>query len=199
MIPFTYEVIESTERGMTIRYNSPGRTSVDIGTHAPTPLESVHAIAMQYSPLTMWLDQDAERIVVPVGTSGSYEPPVPQQPTLESARADKLAELADWRYRQEISGVFIGGARIKTDRESQATINSAFTSLSQGFITSVDWKADGGVWIKLTAEQLTPIAIAVATHVQACFTAEKELAAEINALQTIEQIQAFSFPDLVVQ
>lgn len=197
MIPFSYEVIESTERGMVIRYTSPGRDPVDIGTHAPTPLESVEAIAMQYSPVAMWLDQDAERVVVPVGTAGSYEPPVPPPVTLESAKEAKLAELADWRYRQEIGGVNFFGARIKTDRESQATVNSAFTSLSQGFITSIDWKAAGGVWIQLGLEQIRPIAQAVAAHVQACFTAEKNLAAEINALTTIEEVEAFQFPDFV--
>ena len=197
MIPFSYEVIESTDRGMVLRYTSPGRDPVDIGTHAPTPEESLDAIAMQYSPVPMWLAQDAERVVVPVGTAGSYEPPVPPPLTLESAKAAKLAELADWRYQKEVAGIFVGGAKIKTDRESQATINSAFTSLSQGFITSVDWKAAGGVWIQLTLTQLAPIAQAVAAHVQTCFTAEKNIAAEIEALTTIEAVQAFTFPDVV--
>lgn len=196
-IPYTYEVIQSTAQGMTLRYTSPGRAPVTMGTHAPTPQESVDAIAWQYSPLAMWAAQDAERVVVPVGTTGAFTPPVPEPVTLASAKAAKLAELAAWRYEKEVGGVVLLGARIKTDRESQATVNSAFTSLSQGFITSIDWKADGGVWIQLGLAQITPIAQAVAMHVQSCFTAEKALAAEIAALTTIEAVQAFTFPDVV--
>ena len=201
MIPYTYEVIDSSAQGMTLRYTSPGREPYITGTHAPTPGESVDAIAFQYSPVMQWMDQDAERVVVPVGTSGSWTPPAPPEPevvTLASARAAKLAELAEWRYNQEVGGISIGGARIRTDRESQATITGAFISLSQGLATSVDWKAEGGVWVQLTLAEIAPLAAAVVAHVQACFSAERVLSEQIQAAQTIEAVQAIAFPDEVL-
>lgn len=197
MIPFTYEVIASNEQGMVLRYTSPGREPVDIGTHAPTPGESLDAIAMQYSPVAMWMAQDAERVVVPVGTTGSYTPPAAPAVTLETLRAAKLAELAAWRYAQETAGVVVGGAKIRTDRESQATITGAYISLSQGLAQSIDWKAEGGQWVQLTLAQITPIAQAVVAHVQACFTAERLLAAQIQAASTEAELAAVHFPEIV--
>ena len=198
MIPYTYQVIQSSPKGMVLRYTSPGREPVSIGTHAPTPGESLDAIAMQYSPVPMWLAQDAERVVVPVGTTGSYTPPAPPAVTLESVKAQKLADLAAWRYDKEVGGISIAGSRIKTDRESQATITGAFISLSQGLATSIDWKAEGGVWVQLTLAQIAPIAQAVVAHVQACFSAERLIAEEIQAATTIEAVQAIAFPDEVL-
>ncbi|MEN6402942.1 MAG: DUF4376 domain-containing protein, partial [Armatimonadia bacterium] len=98
---------------------------------------------------------------------------------------------------QETSGVVVGGAKIRTDRESQATVTGAFVTLSQGLVQSVDWKAEDGVWVQLTLAEITPIAAAVASHVQACFTAERLLAQQINAAQTIEEINAVHFPEIV--
>lgn len=197
MIPYTYEVIESSTQGMVLRYHSPGRESVDIGTHAPVVGESVDAIAWQYSPVARWMAEDAERVVVPVGTSGSYTPPAATTDTFEARKAAKLEALAAWRYQQETAGVVIGGAKIKTDRESQATITGAFITLSQGLVQSIDWKAEGGVWVQLTLAEIAPIAAAVAAHVQACFTAERLLSSQIEAATTDEQLAAVHFPEIV--
>lgn len=95
--------------------------------------------------------------------------------------ADKLAQLAALRYEKETAGITIAGATIKTDRESQATVASAYTSMKNGLLAQVDWKAANG-WVTITLAQLEPIAQAVAAHVQACFSRERELT---NTLQAI--------------
>lgn len=87
--------------------------------------------------------------------------------------ADKLALLADLRFQKETAGIVVGGVSIKTDRESQALISGAYSSLKNGLLTSIDWKGANG-WVTVTLAQLEPIAQAVASHVQACFTRERQ-------------------------
>lgn len=95
--------------------------------------------------------------------------------------ADKLAELAALRYEKETAGITVAGASIKTDRESQATLASAYTSMKNGLLAQVDWKASNG-WVTVTLAQLEPIAQAVAAHVQACFSRERALASALQAI-----------------
>lgn len=198
-IPYTYEVTQADEFGTMLLYKSPGRPDIPMGVHTPREGETLDMVAAMYAPIAMWLDMERPRIVPEVGTTGAYTPanPVDAPMTLERAKAEKLAELAADRYAREVGGITIGGASIKTDRESQGTVTGAFISLSQGLATSIDWKADNGQWVKLTAAEITPIAQAVVAHVQACFTAEAQLAAEVNAATTIEAVQAITFPEIV--
>lgn len=196
-IPYTYEVTEADENGIVLLFKSPGRPDMPVGAHTPREGESLDAVASMYAPIGNWLDMDRARVVPAVGATGSYAPPSPEPVTLESAKAQKLAELAAWRYEMEIAGINVAGSKIKTDRESQATLTGAFISLSQGLAASIDWKADGGQWVTLTLAEITPIAQAVVAHVQACFTAEKALAAEIRSMTSIEAVQSFTFPEFV--
>lgn len=198
MIPYTYEIISVDEqaRAMEVVYSSEGRQTMHIGARLPYVGESLESIIQMYSPVAYWMEQDAQ-VVVPELGSGEIVPPAPEPVTLESAKRDKLAELAAWRYAKEVGGINVAGAKVKTDRESQATLTGAFISLSQGLLQSVDWKLDNGQWATLTLAEITPIAQAVVSHVQACFTAEKLMAAEINALPTIEAVQSYTFPEFV--
>jgi hypothetical protein len=113
-------------------------------------------------------------------------PPV-QTPATKDDRDAKKAALAAKRYEVEIGGIEIAGAKVKTDRESQASLTGAYTSLKEGMLTSIDWKTEDG-WVTLDLESCEAIAQAVAVHVQACFTQEKELSALIDAAQTVEDL-----------
>ncbi len=95
--------------------------------------------------------------------------------------ADKLAQLAALRFEKETAGLTVGGSSIKTDRESQAALTGAYTSLKNGLLATIDWKASGG-WVSLTLAQVEPLAQAVAAHVQACFTRERQHADAIQAI-----------------
>lgn len=110
-------------------------------------------------------------------------------PTLEEAKALKLAELATARYREETGGIIVGGVTIATDRESQAMLTGAYVSLKQGLVEAVNWKGDDG-WVPSTLAEIEPIAQAVGQHVQACFTREKGLAAQVTAATTAEEVNA---------
>ena len=113
---------------------------------------------------------------------------VPQPATAEAKDAKKAA-LAAKRYEVEIGGIEIAGAKVKTDRESQASLTGAYTSLQAGLLTGIDWKTEDG-WVTLNLATCEAIAQAVASHVQQSFSREKELSALIDAAETVEDLQA---------
>lgn len=95
--------------------------------------------------------------------------------------ADKLAQLAAYRYEKETAGITVNGTQIKTDRESQGAIASSYLSLKDGILNGVRWKGKNG-WVSLTLPQARGIAQAVAEHVQACFQRESELTDALLAI-----------------
>lgn len=107
-------------------------------------------------------------------------------------RAVRLKDLADHRWNVETGGVTLpSGARILTDRESQAQVNSAYTSLRDDFIATADFKGENG-WVLITLEEIAPIAKAVARHVQPCFTAERRVGEKIKAAEDAEALHAIN-------
>lgn len=188
-IEYTYEIVkvDKSARVMEVVYTAEGRQTMHIGARLPYVGESLESVVQMYSPVAYWLEQEAE-VVVPALGSGSIGQVTLE--TLETAKAKKLAEIAAWRYGVETAGVTLGGATLRTDRESQSQITSAYTSLKNGLLTSVNWKSADGQWVALTLAQIEPIATAVAQHVQSCFNAEMALTQQVNYAQTIEAVNA---------
>tara|TARA_Y100000588_G_scaffold387078_1_gene484056 strand:- start:19158 stop:19814 length:657 start_codon:yes stop_codon:yes gene_type:complete len=102
-----------------------------------------------------------------------------------------LDDLAAHRYQVETGGITLpDGSRIHTDRGSQAQLASAYQSLTQPFVASIDWKGPDG-WVNVTEVELRPIAEAVAKHVQGCFTAERRVSEQqIDAASTVDDLVA---------
>ena len=123
----------------------------------------------------------------------AYEP-APRVVTVPDAITEKKNALAALRFGYEVGGITVGGARIKTDRESQAQLTGAYISLKFGLRTSVDWKGENG-WVSVTLAELEPIAHAVSAHVQNSFTQERIHSQEIDRMvangATVEEIQAY--------
>jgi len=110
---------------------------------------------------------------------------------LEILKTKKITELAQRRYTAEITGITVNGSEIKTDRESQAMITGAYNAIQINPNKTIDWKGTNG-WATLNATAITAIASAVADHVQACFTREKELTELINAVSTFDELEAIN-------
>lgn len=101
--------------------------------------------------------------------------PVHVEAYLETIRQRLRRTLAAHRYKVEVGGyVLPNGVRLHTGREDQAMLNSAFQTLSQPFVTEVDWKAPTG-WIKVDLETIRPLAQHCTYHVQSCFSAERRV------------------------
>lgn len=151
---------------------SDGRTRTDPSTFTAAEIADAGYTAAPskpaYDPATQSLGWD--------GTGWTVEA-IP----LADLRAAKAAALAEYRWQQETGGLDLpGGGRVHTDRTSQAMINGAYSSLAQGFVSAVEFKGESG-WMTLDLSAVTAIAQAVAGHVQACFAAEKAVAAQIEA------------------
>ena len=97
-------------------------------------------------------------------------------------KADLSADLAAYRYEQEVGGVSLpNGMEVRTDRETRASITEAVNALEAGLmIAPIPWKLATG-WADLTHNDLKGIAAAVAAHVQACFAAERAVQVQIDA------------------
>jgi len=113
-------------------------------------------------------------------------------PDVDLIRADKIADLAAYRYDRETAGIIVNGARIKTDRESQAMINGAKAYSDLNEAITIDWKSENG-WVTIDRTTILIIAQAVAAHVQACFNRERVHAEAINALTTASEIRDYDF------
>jgi hypothetical protein len=108
---------------------------------------------------------------------------------LKIAQAAKLAEIADARWKAETGGVTVGGMTVDTSRESQALITGAALAATLDDAYTCRWKAAGG-FVTLDAATILTVAAAVRQHVQACFDREAELAEQIEAAETVEDLEA---------
>lgn len=199
-IPYSYEIVavDAAARSMLVRYQSPGRPAQVIGARLPMDGEPLLKVIAEFAPVQLWAQLDAGFTLPAVGHSGfvaADSVPVVLPPTLDEAKAAKRAQIASWRYDREVAGISVGGSHIKTDRESQATITGAFTALSGGLVASVDWKTGTGEFVSLGLPEISAIAAAVTQHVQACFSAEAQLVALVDAATTFEQVDAVELPD----
>ena len=135
------------------------------------------------------------RLLFQAAVTGEFGPITPAPVvvrTVTEARTEKLSELAKLRLEHEEAGITIGGARIDTNRGAQAMLTAAFTSMTAGFISSTPWKGADGVFRPVTLAQITPIAQAVAIHVNACFSNEQTHTTAIAALpDDVAQIDAY--------
>ena len=112
-----------------------------------------------------------------------------EPPSIDYLKKQVYACIANARYGCETYGVYLpDGTFIKTDRESQSQINSAFNSLVNGFITSTYWKSDSENFNNLNLEQLKTIGSIVAIHVSKCFEIEKNKCDEVKSLMTVEEL-----------
>lgn len=110
--------------------------------------------------------------------------------TLAALKVEKLQELASCRFFVETGGIMIGDVLVRTDRESQAQLSSAVTSLREGYVQTVPWKGGNGVWVQVGLEEITPVAQAVSVHVQNCFSREKELADLVELAASAEDVNS---------
>lgn len=113
----------------------------------------------------------------------------PPQPV--RTQAVLLAEVAAKRWLVETGGILIGGTPIATDRDSQAQLTSAYTSLKSGLIVDTPWKAADGSFTLVTLAEIEPVAQAVAAHVRACFAAEQAHNQAISALATQAELDGY--------
>lgn len=110
---------------------------------------------------------------------------------IEMLKATQLGKLAALRYAKETGGLNVGGANVRTDRESQGLINGAYALVQAQPNKVISWKTDAG-FVQLDAAQVSAIAVAVGDHVQNCFETEAAHAAAIQALTDPAAVVAYN-------
>lgn len=108
--------------------------------------------------------------------------------------AELLAKAQAKRRALEIGGITVGGVPVYTDPESQSKLHAARTAAKEDSGYTLDWKGSGGSFVTLNAQTIIAIADAVRAHVQACFSAEKNVGAKISngTYTTYEQVDGAS-------
>lgn len=55
-------------------------------------------------------------------------------------------------------------------------------------LTEIKWKVREGVWMALTKEQLTTIAVLIGRRVQMCYQREYELHLQVDQCSTVDEV-----------
>lgn len=86
------------------------------------------------------------------------------------------------RWEIETGGLTMGdGSQVGTTIDDQNRISNVIVNATRAGISTVDFKAQDG-WKTLAIADVESIGDAIATHVQACFTAEKDHHAAIDGI-----------------
>ena len=125
--------------------------------------------------------------------NGIYSKPVLTQPL--PSKEELLNHAADKRWRVETGGIMIQGFQFPTTRDDRDMITAAISGMPLASLDVIDFKTSQG-WIPLTYDQITAYATAFTSHVQACYSKERQIAEMINTgkITSFEEIEVFSWP-----
>lgn len=112
---------------------------------------------------------------------------------LPAARAQRLAELAAYRWERQVAGFSLAGVRFETDAEARANLAgaalAALLAAQAGDDYSVVWKSPDGP-VALDGATVMAAARQIEAWVRGLFTREAALAAEMLALADWRDVMA---------
>ena len=107
---------------------------------------------------------------------------------LETVKRERKEHIAACRYAEEVNGVTLpDGTRVETDREAQTRVAGAFSLATIDPNVTINWKNQDG-WVQLSAETVINMGAAIGTHVQECFTKERDKCELIDQATSIEEV-----------
>ena len=94
MIDYTFELLEVIEEQnqMMVKFSSPGREDIIVGTPLPTEGMDLKDFLYPYAPIPIWLEKDRKVFVPQVGESGQYS----VQEYEEKKREKEMAALMEY-------------------------------------------------------------------------------------------------------
>ena len=113
-------------------------------------------------------------------------------PSLEQAKAAKLAEIQNEKSRARDGGFLVDGALYDSDAAARVAYLELAMRLQSEPNFSTSWKATDGVWVTMDAALFAQVYAAGAAHVAACFAWQAARESEVAAAQTVEAVQAVS-------
>ena len=114
--------------------------------------------------------------------------------TLEQLKADKIAEFKAERDAAEIQPIEYNGNLYDYDDKARDRINAAIIALDvQGAGASIDWTTADNQDVKVTANDLRAIVVAVAVRSNALHIAYRKAKEKVEAATTAADVEAVTF------
>lgn len=127
--------------------------------------------------------------------NGGYIVKPPVVPTLEEAKASKLAELKGIRDSKEVEPVEFYGHRYDFDTKSFDRINAAIIALDQTHGT-IGWTTADNSVVEVTADTLRGVIAAAAARSDALHVTYRTLKQQVSEATTNEEVEAISWPEV---
>lgn len=105
----------------------------------------------------------------------------------ERKRLNDLIRFRSWEVEE--GGTTVQGSRVSTDRQSQNLIVGALVYLQGNKDLTVDWHLADNTFATFGLAEVQAIFLAVATHVQACFTRRRQLSRLVDDAETMDDLR----------
>ena len=127
-------------------------------------------------------------------TEWGFEPYVPPQPerTLEVAKAEKIAEITAYDTSEAVNSFTLGNATMWISRDDRISLMNSTTILKNaGEEDTTLWY--GGEKYTLPCDTLIQMLSALEVYALQCYDVTEEHKAAVNALSTIEDVDAYEY------
>jgi hypothetical protein len=115
-------------------------------------------------------------------------------PATDDQKAAKITEIAQARYKAEISGTMIDPfGLIPTDRTTHTKLTAVYVKALNDSTYTKRWKVGTTTWVTLDAATIIAIGDAVEDHVQAQFDKEQALTEAALSATTVEELIAINW------
>lgn len=120
-----------------------------------------------------------------------YTPPVPER-TLEVAKSEKIAEITAYDTSEAVNSFTLGNATMWISRDDRISLMNSTTILKNaGVETTTLWY--GGHKYTLPCDTLIQMLSALEVYALQCYDVTEEHKAAVNALTTIEDVDAYDY------
>jgi len=109
---------------------------------------------------------------------------------ISAARSARKSAVSDLRRSRELGGTSIAGQPVPSDTAFRLRLRELAADIADGATSATLQRADGS-WATLTPAQFAVLAAAVRTFVRSCIAAERTHHDAIDALTTVEAIDAY--------
>jgi hypothetical protein len=113
-------------------------------------------------------------------------------PSLEQAKAAKLAAIQAEKSRARDAGFLVGGVLFDSDAGASLAYLELENKLAADASYATSWKASDGVWVTMDAALYGQVKAAGTAHIAACFAWQAAREAEVAAAQTVAAVNAVS-------
>ena len=120
-----------------------------------------------------------------------YTPPVPER-TLEIAKSEKIAEITAYDTSEAVNSFTLGNATMWISRDDRISLMNSTTILKNaGVETTTLWY--GGEKYTLPCDTLILMLSSLEVYALQCYEMTEEHKAAVNALTTIEEVDAYDY------